>query len=166
MRSTISLKMQGYALIYLPKCDIINSLIIGIKRRTIAEIKKGVLHDCGSIRRMLFTFFKINLYNTINKKEHSMDKIFKSKIFVIITPIITFILFLISGWLVSYLPHTSGRVYGTSVVTRGSTITTYRFRINNAIGIWLIGLAISLLVLLICVLIRKVYLCSKTKIEE
>ena len=95
-----------------------------------------------------------------------MDKIFKSKIFVIITPIITFFLFLISGWLVSYLPHTSGRVYGTSVVTSGSTITTYRFRINNAIGIWLIGLAISLLVLLICVLIRKVYLCSKTKIEE
>ena len=95
-----------------------------------------------------------------------MDKIFKSKIFVIITPIITFFLFLISGWLVSYLPYTSGRVYGTSVVTSGSTITTYRFRINNAIGIWLIGLAISLLVLLICVLIRKVYLCSETKIEE
>ena len=95
-----------------------------------------------------------------------MDKIFKSKIFVIITPIITFFLFLISGWLVSYLPYTSGSVFGTSYVTSGSTITTYRFRINNAIGIWLIGLAISLLVLLICVLIRKVYLCSKTKIEE
>ena len=99
-----------------------------------------------------------------------MDKIFKSKIFVIITPIITFFLFLISGWLVSYLPYTSGRVYGTSSQyfgsTSGSTTTTYEFRINNAIGIWLIGLAISLLVLLICVLIRKVYLCSKTKIEE
>ena len=99
-----------------------------------------------------------------------MDKIFKSKIFVIITPIITFFLFLISGWLVSYLPYTSGSVYGYSTMyggsTTGSTTTRYIFRINNAIGIWLIGLAISLLVLLICVLIRKVYLCSKTKIEE
>ena len=96
-----------------------------------------------------------------------MDKIFKSKIFVIITPIITFFLFLISGWLVSYLPYTSGRVYGSMYgSTSGNTTTTYEFRINNAIGIWLIGLAISLLVLLICVLIRKVYLCSKTKIEE
>ena len=94
-----------------------------------------------------------------------MDKIFKSKIFVIITPIITFFLFLISGWLVSYLPYTTGRVYGIGIST-GSTTTTYEFRIINAIGIWLIGLAISLLVLLICVLIRKVYLCSKTKIEE
>ena len=99
-----------------------------------------------------------------------MDKIFKSKIFVIITPIITFFLFLISGWLVSYLPYTSGSVYGHSTMyggsTTGSTTTRYIFRINNAIGIWLIGLAISLLVLLICVLIRKVYLCSKSKIEE
>ena len=97
-----------------------------------------------------------------------MDKIFKSKIFVIITPIITFFLFLISGWLVSYLPYTSGSVFGFGSVgaIKGSTTTTYEFRINNAIGIWLIGLAISLLVLLICVLIRKVYLCSKTKIEE
>ena len=94
-----------------------------------------------------------------------MDKIFKSKIFVIITPIITFFLFLISGWLVSYLPYTKGYVRDYAFVT-GSTTTTYEFRIINAIGIWLIGLAISLLVLLICVLIRKVYLCSKTKIEE
>jgi hypothetical protein len=39
----ILLDIQYNALIYLPKCDIINSLIIGIKRRTIAEIKKGVL---------------------------------------------------------------------------------------------------------------------------
>ena len=94
-----------------------------------------------------------------------MDKIFKSKIFVIITPIITFFLFLISGWLVSYLPYTSGRVFGTMYV-EGSTTTTYVFQLKNAIGIWLIGLAISLLVLLICVLIRKVYLCSKSKTTE
>ena len=99
-----------------------------------------------------------------------MDKIFKSKIFVIITPIITFLLFLVSGWLVSYLPYTTGNVYGSSSsfggFTSGSTATTYVFRISNAIGIWLIGLAISLLVLLICVLIRKIYLYSKSKIEE
>ena len=50
-KSNISLKnsnklrmlYKACALIYLPKCDTINSLIIGIKRRTIAEIKKGVL---------------------------------------------------------------------------------------------------------------------------
>jgi hypothetical protein len=34
--------IQGFALIYLPKCDIINSLIIGIRRRTIVRTKEGV----------------------------------------------------------------------------------------------------------------------------
>ena len=34
--------IQGFDLIYLPKCDIINSLIIGIRRRTIARTKDGV----------------------------------------------------------------------------------------------------------------------------
>ena len=42
-RNKLRMIYKAHALIYLPKCDIINSLIIGIKRRTIAEIKKGVL---------------------------------------------------------------------------------------------------------------------------
>ena len=100
-----------------------------------------------------------------------MDKIFKSKIFVVVMPIITFLLFLIAGWTLSFLPYTSGETSGfiSSMLggtVKGSTTTTYEFRILNAIGIWLIGLAISLLVLLICVLIRKVYLGSTLKIEK
>ena len=49
LRSKCIISPQGdasfkntYALIYLPKCDIINSLIIGIRRRTIARTKEGV----------------------------------------------------------------------------------------------------------------------------
>ena len=91
-----------------------------------------------------------------------MQKIFKSKLFIILTPIITFVLFFISGFLLSFLPNVKGSVYGyisgpIGGSVSGSTNTKYIFMIKNAIGIWLIGLAISFLVLLICVLIRKMY---------
>lgn len=100
-----------------------------------------------------------------------MDKIFKSKIFVVVMPIITFLLFLIAGWQVSYLPYTRGDTYGfiSSIAggtVKGSTTTTYVFHINNAIGVWLIGFVISISVLLMCVLIRKVYLGYTLKIEK
>ena len=41
-----------------------------------------------------------------------MQKIFKSKLFIILTPIITFVLFFISGFLLSFLPNVKGSVYG------------------------------------------------------
>jgi len=43
--------------------------------------------------------------------------------------------------------------------------TYYKFNIKNAMGIWLIGLAVSLLFFLICILIRKIYLTSANNNE-
>ena len=102
--------------------------------------------------------------NYTEKKESNTRKILLN-IFVIITPLITLALFVGAGFYLGYVPKVTGSV-GGYFMTTGSTDTEYIFRLKRAIGIWLIGLAISLLVFLICVLIRKIYLCSKSKIEE
>lgn len=86
-----------------------------------------------------------------------MEKIFQHKLFIILAPVITFVLFFIAGFLLGYQPNVSGSVSGATWVY-GSTSTNYVFMIRDAIGIWLIGLAVALLVFLICVLIRKQYL--------
>ena len=95
-----------------------------------------------------------------------MDKIFKHKLFIILTPAITFVLFFIAGFLLAYQPKVTGRVTGTIVSyakISGSTSTQYLFMIRNAIGIWLIGLAVTLLVFLVCILIQKQYLGTVEK---
>ena len=81
-----------------------------------------------------------------------MEKFFRSKFFVILTPIITLAMFFVAGIFLSYIPYVSGKSYTGS----GITYTTYIFRIRNAIGIWLIGIAVSILVLLVCILISKI----------
>ena len=91
-----------------------------------------------------------------------MDKIFKHKLFIILTPAITFVLFFIAGFLLAYQPNVTGRVSGSYFIS-GSTSTQYLFMIRNAIGIWLIGLAVALSVFLVCVLIRKQYLGTVEK---
>ena len=78
-----------------------------------------------------------------------MGKILKSKIFLMLTPIINFVLFFVAGFLLGKQPN----VHGLQL-----TQTDYLFSIERAVGIWLIGLAVSLLVLLICILIRKISL--------
>jgi hypothetical protein len=96
----------------------------------------------------------------------SYEKIFKHKLFIILSPAITFVLFFIAGFLLGYQPKVSGRVSGGgyySVSITGSTSTEYVFMVRNAIGIWLIGLAIALLVFLVCVLIQKQYLGTDKK---
>lgn len=87
-----------------------------------------------------------------------MEKIIKSKAFLFLTPMINFVLFFVAGILLSYVPYTSGKTYGITGTTTGKTSTEYIFSIKNAIGIWLIGIAVSLLVLLVCILIRKIFL--------
>ena len=87
-----------------------------------------------------------------------MEKILKSKAFVFLTPILNFVLFFVAGILLSYVPYVSGKTSGSSGYTTGKTSTEYIFSIKNAIGIWLIGIAVSLLVLLVCVLIKKIML--------
>ena len=91
-----------------------------------------------------------------------MDKIFKHKLFIILTPAITFVLFFIAGFLLAYQPKVTGSVSGGYFIS-GSTSTTYTFMIRNAIGIWLIGLAVTLLVFLVCILIQKQYLGTVEK---
>ena len=61
-------------------------------------------------------------------------------------PIIILILFVIAGFLLGYRVN----VYVLAAITR------YEFSITKAIGIWLIGLAISLLTLLVSILVDKV----------
>ena len=87
-----------------------------------------------------------------------MEKILKSKAFVFLTPILNFVLFFVAGILLSYVPYVSGKTYGASGFSSGNTSTEYVFSIKNAIGVWLIGIAVSLLVLLVCVLIKKTML--------
>ena len=96
-----------------------------------------------------------------------MEKILKSKIFVALTPIFTLYLFFVAGLLLSFVPNVSGEIVDNSTTTiwgsgysdvTGTTSTEYIFSIKNAIGIWLIGLVVSLVVLLLCILVRKVYL--------
>lgn len=76
-----------------------------------------------------------------------MEKFLKSKLFLVLTPTINFILFFVSGILLSYVPHITISAYKS---------TEYIFSIKNAVGIWLIGIAVTLLVFLVCVLIQKI----------
>ena len=88
-----------------------------------------------------------------------IEKILRHKLFIILTPAITFVLFFIAGFLLGYQPKVKGSVSGGGYISvHGSTSTVYAFMIRNAIGIWLIGLAVALLVFLVCVLIQKQYL--------
>lgn len=99
--------------------------------------------------------------NYTEKKESNTRKILLN-IFVIITPLITLALFVGAGFYLGYVPKVTGSV-GGYFMTTGSTDTEYIFRLKQAIGIWLIGLAFSILVLLVCILIRKLYLKPTTK---
>lgn len=95
-----------------------------------------------------------------------MKKFLSSKIFVIVSTLITLVIGGIAGWLLGYQPNVSGNVkgsvsgtqYGSWGTTSGSTTTEYLFQIKTACGYWLIALIITFLVLLICILIRKLYI--------
>ena len=91
-----------------------------------------------------------------------LNKIFSNKLFIILTPVVTFVLFFIAGFLLGYQPDVYGSVSGyispySGGTVGGSTSTKYVFMIRNAMGIWLIGLAVAVLVFLLCVLIQKQY---------
>lgn len=77
-----------------------------------------------------------------------MNKFLSSKILVIFTPIITFIVGFVAGWLLGYQSEAGGYL---------QTYTEYNFQIRTAIGYWLFALIISLVVLLLCILIKKQY---------
>ncbi|MDE6001071.1 MAG: hypothetical protein K2G96_01950 [Clostridia bacterium] len=101
-----------------------------------------------------------------------MGKFFGSKIFVINSTLFTLVIGGIAGWLLGYQPSVSGSVSGISNsfggTTSGSTATEYVFQIKTACGYWLLALLITLIVLFLCITLRKLYINHKTeaKIEK
>lgn len=85
-----------------------------------------------------------------------MKKILSSKCFVILTPLLTLIMGLGAGWLLSY--QSPMRFNRPSDDLIGSTLADeYVFQIRVAFGYWLLALIFSLIVLLLCILIKKQY---------
>ena len=90
-----------------------------------------------------------------------MKKFLGSKVFVILTPIIIFVLGVVAGVLLGFQPSVQGKVSGWSGtlggVTSGSTATEYIFRIETAIGYWILALICAVIVLLLCIVIKNHY---------
>ncbi len=82
---------------------------------------------------------------------------FKSRAFVVITTMLTLALGIAMGFLLGY--KSTVRSTGGST---GITYNTYSPDLKLALGYWALALMITILVFLICCLIRKVYLNDKT----
>ena len=82
-----------------------------------------------------------------------MKSFFASKWFVILTPIIVFALGVGAGVLLGFQPSVSGfsGLYG------GTTGTKYVFRIETAIGYWILALICAVIVALLCIIIKNHY---------
>lgn len=102
-------------------------------------------------------FFGFNLLSEID----IMGKFFGSKVFVFISTFLTLAIGGVAGWLLGYQPTVSGSVSGWSSsfggTTSGKTTTQYRFQIKTACGYWLLALLITLVILFLCIIIRKLY---------
>lgn len=86
-----------------------------------------------------------------------MKKFLGSKLFVILTPILTLAIGGIAGWLLGYQPNISRQITESDGHKISSTTFSYVFQIKAAIGYWLLAVVISLVVFLLCVLIQKIY---------
>lgn len=99
-----------------------------------------------------------------------MGKFFSSKIFVFINTFFTLAIGGIAGWLLGYQPVVSGSVSGWSSSwggsTSGKTNTEYVFQIKTACGYWLLALLIALVVLFLCITIRKLYINHKISADN
>lgn len=99
-----------------------------------------------------------------------MKKFLSSKAFVVLCTLAALVIGGVAGWLLGYQPSVSGRVSGYASsfggTTSGSTSTEYIFRSETACGYWLLALLIALLVMLLCILIRKLYLQSAVKKDD
>lgn len=90
-----------------------------------------------------------------------MEKFLSSKLFVIINTSVSVFLGLVAGYLLGIQP----KVYTSSASSYGSYIRTeYVFSFKTALGYWILALLISFLVMLVCILIRNLYL-QKNKTE-
>ena len=90
-----------------------------------------------------------------------MNKFLSSKLFIILSTLFTFILGAVAGTLLGFQPNATNSTGGGWF--SNITETTYQFRIETAIGWWLIALIITFVVLLLCTIIRNQQLViSKT----
>lgn len=87
-----------------------------------------------------------------------MKKFLKSKPFVVLMPLLIFAIGIAAGVCLGYQPIVSGRTSGSMGITSGSTSTTFVFHVETAIGYWLLALALAVITLLLCILIRSHYL--------
>ena len=78
-----------------------------------------------------------------------MKNIFNRRSFLVIPPVVVWLLGILAGVLLAYQPKVSGG--------SGFAGTSYQFQIRAAIGYWLFSLTISLTVFLLCLVIRKLY---------
>lgn len=78
-----------------------------------------------------------------------MRDYFKSKLFVAVTTIISFVLSIAAGWGSGYVPIAEGYP---------DTVTHLEFSFKVALGHWAIGFAITVLVFLACLAVRRLYL--------
>lgn len=83
-----------------------------------------------------------------------MSKFFRSKWFVAITTIISLALSIVAGWGSGYVPI----AYGKPGVINGGVATHLEFSFKVAAGHWAIGFAVTVLVFVACVAVRKLYL--------
>ena len=79
-----------------------------------------------------------------------MKKFLRSKSFVIVCTVFSLVIGGIAGALLGF----QAKVFGNL----GSARTSYEFQIETACGFWLLALLISFLVMLVCILIRKLYI--------
>lgn len=87
-----------------------------------------------------------------------MKKFFGSKLFVILMPIITLVIGGVAGWLLGYQPMVTS--YAGSGY--GKTSIEDLFQLKTASGYWLFAIILSLVVFLLCVIIRKQYINQNT----
>ena len=99
-----------------------------------------------------------------------MGKFLESKAFVVISTVVTLVIGIIAGVLLGYQPNVTGTVSGFTGSgygsTKGQTSTEYVFQFKTACGYWLLALLITLVVLFLCITIRKLYLNHKTNTES
>lgn len=87
-------------------------------------------------------------------------KFLASKAFVMISTIVTFIVGVVAGWLLGYQPNAF-----SNIDTLNMTKTEYVFQIKTACGYWLLAVLITFVVLLLCLVIRKLYIGKTAEAE-
>ena len=79
-----------------------------------------------------------------------MKKIFTNKLFLILTPTITFIISIVAGYLLGF------ETLSTQGFGHDYRYNFSKFNFRLAFGYWLIGIILTLIVFLLCVMIYSI----------